>query len=184
MLANEAARYFCPRVFEDRDEAELASHSFIEFCRGRAWVFTDTGTTPNGDRLYQFTHRTFLEYFTAGHLARTHRTPIDLLTVLVLKISRKEWDVVAQLALQQKNRDMEGAADEMLSFLVTSAGSARFLRNRLSLAARCLEFIVPSPDVRRLIGIRGCNSPLTEEPHNSGVAVREATRLGFLSRKT
>jgi hypothetical protein len=58
-LVAKTTDYLCPKRFEDRDEAEGAAKQFIEFCRGRAWVFTDTGTTKEGDRLYQFTHRTF-----------------------------------------------------------------------------------------------------------------------------
>jgi predicted NACHT family NTPase len=71
-LVAKAADYLCPKRFEDRDEAEQAAREFIEFCRGRAWVFTDTGTTKEGDGLYQFTHRTFLEYFTACYLVRMY----------------------------------------------------------------------------------------------------------------
>ena len=43
----------------------VAAREFVEFCRGRMWVFTDAGTTVSGQRLYGFTHRTFLEYFAA-----------------------------------------------------------------------------------------------------------------------
>ena len=35
------------------------------------WVFSDAGTTADGEKLYAFTHRTFLEYFAAGYLAAT-----------------------------------------------------------------------------------------------------------------
>jgi predicted NACHT family NTPase len=94
-LINKATDYLCPKRFEDRDEAESAARKFIEFCRGRAWVFTDTGTTKEGERLYQFTHRTFLEYFTAAHLVRTHATPQSLIDVLLPKIAKREMDVVS-----------------------------------------------------------------------------------------
>ena len=60
-LITAASTYLNQWLFEYWDEAEDAARAFIRFCRGRAWVFTDTGTTDTGERLYQFTHRTFLE---------------------------------------------------------------------------------------------------------------------------
>ena len=63
-------------------------------------MFTDTGSDKSGELLYQFTHRTFLEYFTASYTVRVNKTPNDLLKVLVPRIKKSEWDVVAQLAFQ------------------------------------------------------------------------------------
>jgi hypothetical protein len=152
-LVAKAADYLCLKRFEDRDEAEQAAREFIEFCRGRAWVFTDTGTTKEGDRLYQFTHRTFLEYFTASYLKRTYSTPDRLAEVLLPKVANQEWDVVAQLAFQLQNKDIEDAGDELLSILIEQADKTEGEEawNLLSFAARCLEFMVPSPRVTRKI---------------------------------
>jgi NACHT domain len=152
-LVTKAADYLCNVRFEDRDEGESAARKFIDFCKGRAWVFTDTGTTKEGDSLYQFTHRTFLEYFTAAHIVRTNPTPADLLRTLVAKIERREWDVVAQLAFQLQNKQLEGAGNDLLTALVTHAKQVGGEQawNTLSFAARCLEFIVPSPRVTREI---------------------------------
>jgi hypothetical protein len=152
-LVAKAADYLCLKRFEDRDEAEQAAREFIEFCRGRAWVFTDTGTTKEGDGLYQFTHRTFLEYFTACYLVRMYPTPDRLAEVLLSKIARQEWDVVAQLAFQLQNKNIEGAGDELLIALIEQADKTEDDEafNLLYFAARCLEFMVPSPTVTRKI---------------------------------
>ncbi|MDQ3834562.1 MAG: NACHT domain-containing protein, partial [Actinomycetota bacterium] len=120
-LVTKATEYLYPDHFENRDEAEMAAREFIEFCRGRAWVFTDTGTTARGDRLYQFTHRTFLEYFTASYLTRTYYTPDKLVEVLLPRISRREWDIVAQLAFQIQSETATGAGDELLTALIEKA---------------------------------------------------------------
>ena len=116
-LIKKAAEYLYEKRFEDIDEAENAAKRFIDFCRGRAWVFTDIGTTKEGENLYQFTHRTFLEYFTAAHLVRINSTPNKLREILFPKIAKREWDVVAQLAFQIQNRNVESAADELLTYL-------------------------------------------------------------------
>jgi hypothetical protein len=145
-LVSKAAEYLQGRMYEDLPSAEAAAREFVEFCRGRAWVFTDTGTRRRGEPLFQFTHRTFLEYFTAAYLVRTHFEPESLLKVLLPRILTREWDVVAQLAFQVMNRSIEGAGDILLSRLMESGrqqGGVGEL-NVLSFVSRCLEFIVPS----------------------------------------
>ena len=150
-LIGKAADYLCTWRFEDREEARRAAQEFIDFCRGRAWVFTDTGSTKQGDSLYQFTHRTFLEYFTAAHLIRTRATPDSLGAILLPKIAKREWDVVAQLAFQLKNKDVEGAGDKLLKLVLRKASRSRNGKvwNLLSFAARSLEFMVPTPKTTR-----------------------------------
>lgn len=154
-LIAKATEYLCPRRFEDKDDAESASREFIEFCKGRAWVFTDTGTKREGESLYQFTHRTFLEYFTAAHLTRTNSTPEKLGEVLEKRISKREWDVVAQLAFQLQNKNVEGAGDVLLTTLIDSSNKYKRKENLniLSFATRCLEFMIPSPKVTRTISV-------------------------------
>lgn len=150
-LIARATEYLYSKRFEDRDEAESAAREFIEFCRGRAWVFTDTGTTERGERLYQFTHRTFLEYFTAAFLDRNHPIPVKLQGILLPRIAKREWDVVAQLAFQLQYNRVEGAGDELLLALITESDNIEDIDawNLLSFASRCLEFIVPNPRVTR-----------------------------------
>jgi hypothetical protein len=154
-LIEKATDYLCPKRFEDRDVAEKAATEFIGFCRGRAWVFTDTGTTKEGERLYQFTHRTFLEYFTAAQLFRTNPTPDSLGSLLLPRIAKREWDVVAQLAFQIQNKNVEGAADTLITRLTKEAQGFRKNRdlNLLSFAARGLQFLVPSPRITRNVAI-------------------------------
>lgn len=142
-LISKTADYLLEHRYDDREEAEMAARQFIEFCKGRAWVFTDTGAG-----LYQFTHRTFLEYFTAFHLVRKHSTPESLIKVLTKRIAKREWDIVAQLSIQLLNKYSEGAGDEILTVLVNTASQMDVTNaerwNLISFAARCLNFIVPS----------------------------------------
>ena len=64
-LVAATSEFLQARGFESLD----AAREFVDFCRGRMWVFSDAGTTASGERLYAFTHRTFLEYFAAAQLA-------------------------------------------------------------------------------------------------------------------
>lgn len=154
LLITKTSEYLLENRYDDKDKSEVAARDFVDFCKGRAWVFTDTGTTKEGEPLYQFTHTTFLEYFTANHLTRVCPTPQLLGEVLLPRIIKREWDVVAQLAFQIQNRNIERAGDQLLSQLLyqfTLAKENKDKWNLLSFAVRCLAFIVPSPKVLREI---------------------------------
>lgn len=173
-LIEKATEYLCPRRYEDQDEAKDAANSFIDFCKGRAWVFTDTGTTKDGERLFQFTHRTFLEYFAAAYLVRTNPTPDKLLLVLLPRIEKREWDIVAQLSFQIQNKNIEGACDDLLLMLMNYVENINndvpLFWNVLSFSARSLSFLVPSPKITReltMLSIRRCLEFVQENQDNS-----------------
>jgi hypothetical protein len=153
-LVDSATDYLREWKFDDPTEARAAAVEFVEFCRGRAWVFTDTGTTPEGERLYQFTHRTFLEYFTAVYLVRSSPSIGALAEGLVPHIAHVEWDVVAQMAFQIQNSYAQGAGDTLLQRIVEEA-ACRHPRERwalLTFASRTLSFLVPRPSTVRHVG--------------------------------
>jgi hypothetical protein len=176
-LVDKIADYLVPRRYEDIDEATIVAREFVAFLRGRAWVLSDVGLT-NGDRLYQFTHRTFLEYFTAAHLVRTHETPELLAGVLLPRVAREEWDVVAQLALQLQNKQVEDAGDAVLRLFVTGAAgrAAREVGSILSFCARCLRFMIPSPATARDITAKCIEWCVGQAPRAHGVHKRAARK--------
>jgi len=174
-LIQECAKYLHAWRYEQFEEAEKAAADFIEFCKGRAWVFSDTATTPGGMNLYQFTHRTFLEYFTALYLFRTNPKPSELLSVLQPKVAKREWDVVAQLAFHIASREVEGAADDLtLGLLQAAKTKPAGQMNFLTFAGCCLEFVSCSPKACRSV------AEATLEAHlDWGAAVvRAGKRLG------
>ena len=180
LLIGRASEYLNKWCFESLEEAKSAATKFIEFCRGRAWVLSDTGTKKGGEKLYQFTHRTFLEYFTAEHLAYTCRLPADMAGALHPHIAKREWDIVCQLAYQLKGKNSPGNTNDLFRDLLeraaSGAGDGRW--NYLLFAARCLEFMVPSPQVRRALALE-CLRCCTEWASTTGaeeIGKTEATR--------
>jgi hypothetical protein len=75
VAAAEITEYFVAARYADRADAATAARSLLDFCVGRAWVFTEIGTNPEGEGIFQFTHRTFLEYFAAEYLCSTAVAP-------------------------------------------------------------------------------------------------------------
>ncbi len=165
-LIEKATDYLHEKRFEDRDDAECAAKAFIHFCRGRAWVFTNVGTNKNNEELYQFTHRTFLEYFTAAYLNRIFYTPVKLFKHLLPRITQQEWEVVCQLAFQIQNTKFEDAGDELLTYLIEEIKKSHINEkwSLLYFTIRCLEFIVPSASV-----IKSITCVLIDEYINFGI---------------
>ena len=152
-LVDMAADYLEAWQFDDTVKARHAAREFITFCRGRAWVFTDVGLDAAEESLYQFTHRTFLEFFAASHLARTQATVESLCEFLLPHLEQSGWDVVGQLAIQVKTRGLQGGPDEAVNRLLrfVSESDSRVSRfNVLSFVSRSLSFLVTSPSTTRM----------------------------------
>ena len=148
-LVAEATGFLHQRGFESEEEARAAAREFVEFCRGRMWVFSDVGTTSGGEALYAFTHRTFLEYFAAGHLAAISDTPEDLGRELAQRIDVGGWQVVGELAVKMKSDAADRGADRIYATVLEHLDLDR--DDALSFLAGCLDSSRPSPTaVRRL----------------------------------
>jgi hypothetical protein len=153
-LINETTRFFYPRGFDTEDEAREAATEFIRFCRGRAWVFSDAGTSASGETLYTFTHRTFLEYFAAVYLAMTNDLPESLADLILPHIAKQEWVVVVELAIQKKDQISDRGAERLVLAMLDELDQwpVEDRSNILEFLSRCLRFISIAPSViRRLI---------------------------------
>lgn len=146
-LIAETADFLHDRGFDTRAEAEDAAREFVGFCKGRAWVFSDAGTTAAGQSLYTFTHRTFLEYFAASYLAATCDTPEELARRIGRHIARQEWEVIADLAMQIKDQASDRGAERIMTVLLTDRRhrSAPSRGHTLEFLAHSLRFIDPPP---------------------------------------
>jgi hypothetical protein len=152
-LIAKTTEFFYERGYETEHESLVAAKEFVEFCRGRMWVFSDAGTTAAGEKLYAFTHRTFLEYFAAWHLAATSDTPEQLADVLAPHIAAGEWGLVCELAMQIKikGHGSDRAADRLYMTLLTLTAINKN-KNRgvaLTFLVGCLKSARPSPSTAR-----------------------------------
>ena len=175
-LVRETTSYLHERSFEDEHDARIAAQQFVEFCRGRAWVFSDAGTTPEGERLYKFTHRTFLEYFAAYHLSRTVDTPEALARKIAPRAARGEWDVVAQLAVQIADKHVDQGAIRIFDYLLNER-RRRTLSKRagvLGFLCRCLSFAQVSPAVVRQLTRQTANLVTANRTREHSAVVLEA----------
>jgi hypothetical protein len=145
-LLRETSAFLYDHGFEAGDHTAEAAREFIMFCRNRAWAFSDLGTTADGQRLYTFTHRTFLEYFAAAHLATAWDSPEELARALAPHIARQEWEVVAELAVQIKSGNSDRGAQRVYVTLLGNSGiTVQERSHTLQFLARCVRFLEPPP---------------------------------------
>ena len=152
-LVAETTKFLHTRGFESEDDARSAAREFVEFCRGRAWVFSDAGTTAMGERLYAFTHRTFLEYFAAAHLAYDSDSPERLARTLAPHVARGQWEVVGELAVQIKDTTSSSGARRVYAELLGDRRrrSPKGRGSVLQFLARSLRSVDPSPQTVRIV---------------------------------
>jgi hypothetical protein len=150
-LGDRATEFLFGRGYESEDEARAAAREFVEFCRGRMWVFSEAGTTADGDKLYALTHRTFMEYFAAGHLAATSDTPELLAVDLAPHIDAGEWITVGELAIQIKQSVADRAADRVYTTLLDRLERCQSPGRILRFLAQCASSARPSPATIRAL---------------------------------
>ncbi|MFE7582515.1 NACHT domain-containing protein [Streptomyces gardneri] len=153
-LVGFTSDFLLKQQYEDRDTSDAAARAFVEYCRGRAWVLTDVGTKPGGERIYSFTHRTFLEYFSARQLVREVTDARGLYQTLSEHLKNESWDVTSQLAIQFLDERLENAANDFVGLALAEAKESHESAHRNSLVtfcARILEFVALKPAVVREI---------------------------------
>jgi hypothetical protein len=180
-LEAKLTEFFKSRGIDSDEDALAGAVEFAAFCRGRAWVFSDAGTTARGERLYRFTHRTFLEYFAAAHLAVSSDTPEKLASRLIPHIAKQEWSVVAELAVQKKDQINDHAAQRVIKWLLRSRrySSPSSRGNILAFVARLLSSTQVTPQAVKEItvsAIEHLRSGGTGEPLAAAMSCPEGMR--------
>jgi hypothetical protein len=143
-------REFFKGQYEDNSRAVQAARKVQEFLVGRAWIMTEIG-----DRVYKFTHRTFLEYFFATHLWNLHDNVRTLFNLLRPKVRKGEWEVVSHLVLQlavYKNPRRTSEALQELAKTLEGGRSGRQKLRSLVFAAKALSYLpAPESDIRGFV---------------------------------
>ncbi|WP_214109169.1 NACHT domain-containing protein [Acrocarpospora catenulata] len=111
-------RNFLAESMADRNRARESAHALIELCRGRAWMFTDIGRDRLQRELFDFTHKSFREYFAAQHMARRSASPAELADQLDELIASSSNEVLVQICLSVADRQfVAGSSATLLQLL-------------------------------------------------------------------
>ena len=129
------------REDEDTRTYHQQAQDFLEYCAERAWVLTQVDTTADGERMFGFTHRTFMEYYTARHVLRTRETAEQLTDCLLPMITSGKSHVVPQVALQIYDQNRADGGDTCVRLLLEAARGDLAAFERLSLITFCVNFL-------------------------------------------
>lgn len=149
-LVAEITRFLYGRGFETEEDAQDEAWEFIRIFKGRMWVLSDVGVAES-ESLYAFTHRTFLEYFAAEHLAYSHDSPENLAEALMPRIADNEWDMLGEVAIQIKDRTIDQGGRRLYDVLLGNCESISIAGRSavLQFMGRCLRSIDPTPAMAR-----------------------------------
>lgn len=132
----------------DHDEAEEHAAAFVDFCTGRPWVLSDSGSDC-GQPTYGFTHRTFLEFFAADYLVRSNKTAESLWLAIHSHSRDVRWGPVARIALQLYDQKHDDGASELLQHITAEDHPLA-----LEFSVDALRHVQPTPGIiRRIISV-------------------------------
>ncbi|MGW0594479.1 NACHT domain-containing protein [Streptosporangium sp. NPDC002607] len=153
IVARVLRDYLSRNVVADAETAESRAKEFLDYCAGRAWLLTKVGVSERNDRLFGFTHRTFLEYFVACYLVRHHSRSEDLVDVLKPMIRSGSSSVIPEIAILRHDELTADGADDCLSLLVFDSKNLAVATRveYLPFALSCLRFMRLAPHVLRKI---------------------------------
>lgn len=127
------------RADEDTRTYQQQAQDFLDYCAERAWVLTQVDTNADGERMFGFTHRTFMEYYTARYVLRTHETADQLVECLQPMIVSGKSHVVPQVALQIYDQNRADGGDTCIRLLVEAARWNAFAQ--LPIITFCVRFL-------------------------------------------
>lgn len=159
-------------------EAGRRAHSFIEYCSDRAWLLTWVSKNEHGEKLYTFTHRTFMEYFAAEGLARTSSDTRVLVSHILVAYRENASSVVPELIVQSAEFARRGLGREVLRGIAeyeAGLGSRHrgiYLALRVRLAA---VLTLPASYVEPLF--KECLEALVDNSPESSAILSEMMRL-------
>lgn len=109
------------REEEGKQSYHQQAREFLDYCAERAWVLTQVDTSLDGERRFGFTHRTFMEYYTACHVLRTNETAEGIVDRLLPMITSGKSLVVPQIALQLYDIHRADGGDVCVGLLLAKA---------------------------------------------------------------
>lgn len=112
--------YLVSRHFDELDARKMAT-DVLDLCSNRAWVLSELGT-DDGEPIYGFAHRTFLEYFVAERIVRTRVSPEAVWEVIAAHLGEPAWRVVIDLVLQLVDRNVDGGGDQLVEHALAAGG--------------------------------------------------------------
>ncbi|MBG0564790.1 NACHT domain-containing protein [Actinoplanes aureus] len=163
------SRFFQDTAAIDDVTAVIRAQEFLDFCAERAWLLTSIGRDQDGQRLFSFTHRTFLEYFTAEAMTRNAGSIEELVDETANAFHRDPSSVIPEIVIQAAEDKVTGGASLVLSGLLARDRSRSSFRH----TALCLRGLNAAPVPRRIT--EDALARLSEQWHETQIDLDESS---------
>ncbi|MFJ6369643.1 NACHT domain-containing protein [Streptomyces virginiae] len=117
-LSRIITTFFTDTASVESYEASRRAEHFLDFCADRAWLLTSQGTTDRGERIFGFTHRTFMEYFSAEAIVRRARTLEEIVDEVAKAHDKDSSSVLADVIVQCADEKYDRGAEEIINGLL------------------------------------------------------------------
>ena len=143
-LRKIVSQFFTTTASVDEPEANSRAQHFLDFCSDRAWLLTYQGTDDRDQRLFGFTHRTFMEYFAAEAIVRRARSIEDIVEEITRAHEQDASSVLADVIFQCADDKYDGGAREVVAGLMDKTRGIGW-RNAPKYISLCLRIMNAAP---------------------------------------
>lgn len=128
----------------DEYDARSRAQDFLDFCADRAWLLSYQGTDSSDQRLFGFTHRTFMEYFAAEAIVRRSRSIEEIAQEVAKAYELDASSVLADVIFQCADDKYDGGAKEIVAGLMEKSRSLG-RQHEAKYIALCLRIMNSAP---------------------------------------
>jgi hypothetical protein len=142
-LVETTETFFVEELKMAKAKAPYAAEQFVGYLGDRAWLLREIET-----ECFEFTHRTFLEYFFAEHLNQHYDSLRALYTSVEERLKRAEWNVPLHLVFQMKTGGYVNRSSELTGYLkITYREAAQDEKSDvLQFISRAVGYLQPNED--------------------------------------
>lgn len=136
----EAKKFFKSDYIDNKEgRAAEAAYKLIDHLTGRAWILHEVG-----EGIFEFTHRTFLEFFYACYLEAKYETTDELLRHILKYITGGQRVLSSHLALQNRVKNKRAAATIVSDTITKNINDRKANINEiLPFSAAMFEYLLP-----------------------------------------
>lgn len=140
-LVKLTKEFFIKDYIDNREgRAAEASYKFVEHLTGRAWILHEVG-----ENIFEFSHRTFLEYFYAKYIDAKYENTTEIFTSVLPSVLLGQRTVPAHLAFQMRSKDNRTASTKLAQLMAEAIKQNESIQ-LIEFCAQAARYLLPTAD--------------------------------------
>lgn len=141
-LEKEAREFFKSDYIDNREgRSAAAAKHMVDHLTGRAWILHEVG-----ENIFEFTHRTFMEYFYAKYLDTEYEDTSTLVTSCLEHVIEGRRTLPTHLALQIRTNNKRAASSKVADALTDALNANPNNAELLDFCLDSLGYILPKAE--------------------------------------